>query len=1060
MLTIKRCAQVSYITLLFIFLFAPPLFAREKVAVTLFLNGEERGEFFVMLADDKDILMLADDIRGMGIKEAVSGKEAASETVIDEQHYISLRSLASFGITFELNEQESKLDIKAPADVFEESRINLERTAPKGTEYPKDNSAFLNYTLDLNMDEKRSLTQLGVPLEAGVRFRDYLLFSNFSYTHTKTDDTFVRLISQVVRDDRQSMRRYTLGDFNASTGELGGSVMLGGFNVSKNYSLNPYFLRYPGVNLSGVLSTSSDVELWVDNMLVSRQHLSPGEFIFQNIPATAGVGDASLVIRDSFGREERVAIPFYFSSTILKQGLHEYNYSVGAVRGNYGVESDDYVKPALLLTHRYGFFENLTAGARLEAEHGLASSGLSSSFLIKGIGFFDTAAGYSLKDDGARNREGGAYSLGYSYSRRTWGLNWRLSLRGYSRDYSNLSMNEVTAKTEFLSSIGYADRVLGSISLSYTQTNKYASDDLTKYSARYSRKIVGGLNFDVTASQTLTGKDTSYQVLSSLRYQFDKTTMGSVAYQQTDGVNDTTAMLQKTPDDDRGIGYRFLANKTDDTPAGYDGDISYYARYGIYTAKYNETNKTSGYQLRASGSVAAVGGETWLGQPIRDSFALVKVGNLEGLNVYQGGSPSDKTDANGETLITRIQSYDANKISVKEEDIPLGYNLASFTKHISPLYRSGSLVKFDVQKLQAISGNISIIDKNNKEEPAEFWRLTVKVGEETVGSPLITDGEFYLENIPAGKHAASIKKQELRCDFTLDIPESAESSINLGKIVCRKMSSGNAVDADEAAAAPAPSPEPAPLPVKKETAKINVTGKVRISERGVEKPARRWHFSASTKDRVIGMQLDKDGEFYLENILPGKYAATIRKEDKRCDFVLEIPAGEIEKNLGGIVCAMKAVPVFKRFFSVKVGAFRKREYADAEASQYRKKGYEVFIRHNKFYSVFAGKWTDKEKALAAANDIRNKENKDAYVPSIVFNEIYSVQVGAFRKKANADIEVSKYKQKGYEVFIYTDKLHQVMIGRFADKKDAQEMAERIKTKEKSDALVTTVIVKE
>ncbi|MBI5875134.1 MAG: fimbria/pilus outer membrane usher protein [Deltaproteobacteria bacterium] len=1055
----RRCAQVSYIALLFILLFAPPLFAREKIAVTLLLNGEERGEFFVMLADDKDILLLADDIRGMGIKEAVYGKEAVRETVIDEQHYISLRSLSSFGITFDLNERESTLNIKAPSDVFEENTIGLQRTEPKGTEYPKDNSAFLNYTFDLSGDEKLKFSQLSVPLEAGVRFRDYLLFSNVSYTRQTSDDNFIRLISQVIRDDRESMRRYTLGDFNASTGELGGGVMLGGFNVSKNYSLNPYFLRYPGVNLSGVVSTTSDVELWVDNMLVSKQRLSPGEFIFQNIPATSGVGEAALVIRDSFGKEERVVIPVYFSSTILKQGLHEYNYSAGIVRENYGSKSDDYAKPALLATHRYGFFENLTAGARLEATERLASSGLSSSFLIKGIGFFDTAVGYSVRDADGSSKEGSAYSLGYSYSRKTWGLNWRLSLRGYSRDYFNISMNEVTAKTEFLSSVGYADRVLGSISLSYAQTNKYDSDDLTKYSARYSRKIIGGLNFDISASRSIQGEDASYEVLSTLRYQFGKTTMGSVGYKNSDSAAEETAMLQKTPDDERGLGYRFLANKADDTPAGYDADISYYAKYGIYTGKYSEANHIGNYQLRTSGSIATVGGEVRMGQPIRDSFAVVKVGDLEGLNVYQGGSASDKTDTQGETLLTKIQSYDANKISIKEEDIPLGYSLASFTKHISPLYRSGSFVRFDIQKLQAISGNIFIIE-NNKEVPAEFWRLKVKVGEDVMGSPLVQEGEFYLENIPAGKYAASIKKGERQCDFTLEIPESSESNINMGKTICRKMSSGNAVDTDEAAA-PAPSPEPAPLPVKKGTAKINVTGKVRISERGIEKPAREWHFSASTKDRVVGMQLDKDGEFYMENILPGKYAATITKDDKRCIFEMKIPdSAETNVNIGALVCAIKPGPAGKRFFAVHVGAFKEKANADEETNLYKKKGYDAFIYKDTLYRVFVGRYADKKDVLAAAREIRIKENKGAYASSIVFKEIYSAQIGAFREKTNADEMTDKYRNKGYDVFIYTNKFHQVMIGRFAEESEASAMAAEIRDKEKIDAFATDIIVQE
>ena len=45
--------------------------------------------------------------------------------------------------------------------------------------------------------------------------------------------------------------------------------------------------------------------------------------------------------RDPFGREERVQSPFYFTDTVLREGLSEYSYNMGFSE-NFGAESNDY----------------------------------------------------------------------------------------------------------------------------------------------------------------------------------------------------------------------------------------------------------------------------------------------------------------------------------------------------------------------------------------------------------------------------------------------------------------------------------------------------------------------------------------------------------------------------------------------------------------------------------------------------------------------------------------------------------------------------------------------
>ncbi len=46
------------------------------------------------------------------------------------------------------------------------------------------------------------------------------------------------------------------------------------------------------------------------------------------------------------------------------------------------------------------------------------------------------------------------------------------------------------------------------------------------------------------------------------------------------------------------------------------------------------------------------------------------------------------------------------------------------------------------------------------------------------------DGEFYLENIPAGTYPARVYNNDLDCRFKLHIPESEETFVDLGEVYC------------------------------------------------------------------------------------------------------------------------------------------------------------------------------------------------------------------------------------------------------------------------------------
>ena len=57
---------------------------------------------------------------------------------------------------------------------------------------------------------------------------------------------------------------------------------------------------------------------------------------------------------------------YYASPRLLRAGLHDYSIEAGAVRENFGLAGNDYGRPLVVGTERYGFSDSLTGEIHAE----------------------------------------------------------------------------------------------------------------------------------------------------------------------------------------------------------------------------------------------------------------------------------------------------------------------------------------------------------------------------------------------------------------------------------------------------------------------------------------------------------------------------------------------------------------------------------------------------------------------------------------------------------------------------------------------------------------------
>ena len=383
---------------------ALPARGAESFYAKLLLNGQDKGEYLVRRQDDGDFLLREQDLKSVGVLLPVG-----EATVIEGEKYRPLLSLP--GMEYAFNEKSLALELTAASTLLPEQVFDFQPRRSRGVYYPKDTGGFFNYGLTYAAGNSFAFESLEVSGELGVRWSDYLFFSSSSYTRQPSEDRFVRQMTNVTYDVRPTMQRAIFGDFLVpSSGSFSSGLHLGGISFSKVYRIDPYFLYYPTARFSGEVSFPSSAEVYLDGVRIRTEKLSPGEYDFRNVWYFGGKRDVTVVIRDAFGREERITQPYYFTDTILSEGLHEYSYNLGFRREQFGEESNRYGPLAFSAFHNYGASDSLTVGFRGDGDKEFANLGPQASYRTTAAGQFSVSLAGSVEKG---NGTGGAAAFSH-----------------------------------------------------------------------------------------------------------------------------------------------------------------------------------------------------------------------------------------------------------------------------------------------------------------------------------------------------------------------------------------------------------------------------------------------------------------------------------------------------------------------------------------------------------------------------------------------------------------------------------------------------------------------
>ncbi|MGH8283886.1 MAG: fimbria/pilus outer membrane usher protein [Gammaproteobacteria bacterium] len=672
------------------------------------------------------------------------------------------------GLSYHVDPSTETLWITAPSGAFGGTIVDgLFQQNPQPQHSPL--GGFLNY--DFLGTRSTGLTSINGLFEAGL-FNDWgvgtssFIGQNINHAHSQ----WTRLDTVWTHDDPDNMTTLQLGDSITDGGMTGLAVRMGGIQYGTNFATRPYFVTFPLPTIGGQAALPSTVQLYVNGLLKQSQQVPPGPFSVPAVPVVTGPGTATLVVRDMLGREQVITSSFYASSNLLKSGLDDYSFSIGKLRENYGLESNDYDAFAATGDFRHGFTDAFTGELRAESSAGLQDASVGSSFAFTDAGVFNTALAASHSALG----QGALGLFGYQWQGQTFNAGTNIQLA--SPHFTELGYNGLPAPSkQITASLGAFMGRAGSASLAYLDQDSPLFGHSRLVTANYSVNVGHNGFFSANAFHTLSGGSNNGVILM-FSLPFGERSNVSVGVQRQNNVDQAFAQVQESLPAGTGSGYRVSTQLGPD--AVNQAEYDYQNNVGTYRVGALNTGGQTNYQAEAGGGLAFIGGGVFPSRQINGAFGLVEVPNIPNVTVYADNQPVGTTDKNGDALIPVMRPYQNNPVSLDAGSLPLSAQVNTVKLDAVPRYRSGVIVKFPISSTRGATLTIKLED--GKPLPAG---ATVQIVGRQQTFPVGLDGEVYLTGL-AAHNTLRASWDHQSCELNVSLPKTSDPLPDLGIFVC------------------------------------------------------------------------------------------------------------------------------------------------------------------------------------------------------------------------------------------------------------------------------------
>lgn len=602
------------------------------------------------------------------------------------------------GLRYTMDLRQLKLALTVPAEAFEATGMAL---AGRGDIPP--NAAppglYLNYDMFAIRGEAGTNSHGGlVETVAFSRWGSFmtgaLVRGNEGENRSVRTETFWR------QDFPDRMASLTIGDTLGSGGAGSRPVRFGGIRWGRDFSLAPGYITHPMPTLAGSAALPSSVDLLVNNQrVIAGRQMAAGPFTLSNIPVVNGEGELTLVVRDLRGVDTLVTQKYYGAPRLLAPGLADFSFEAGALRLNYGSESADYGDRFAASTYRRGLTSALTAEGRVELQPTRRAAGLELSGLLGTVALARVGAAWSRSEDtdSSATISGGRYLLGLERSSRrgSWALNWDYFGERF-RQFAAAS-TEPRPRTRFTAGGGLPLGHGMSLGISYARQTTWDGDDFSLAALNFSWALTSNLHLSAYVSKQLAPNKSWSGGLSLTLPLQPQTVLSSQGIRDTTGRRTMSAQASRSAPAGPGWGWRV---KTSDSPGQTaQGGVTLNTNQAQFSAESNAGQGTNAVRLGASGSLGWLQGVPFASRHIgQGAFAVVRVGDFEGVPVMRSHQAAALTERNGAAVVPGLLPYQKNLLTIDAALLPMSAEISQVQSTVTPYARSGVFVDIPVRR--------------------------------------------------------------------------------------------------------------------------------------------------------------------------------------------------------------------------------------------------------------------------------------------------------------------------------------------------------------------------
>lgn len=645
-----------------------------------------------------------------------------------------------------------------------------------------------------------------VNLRSGANAGAWRLRNTSYFQRSGSGSEWKTLQSWLERDIRSLRARVVAGE-TSSPGLVYDSFSFRGASLSTQDSMLPDSMQGYAPQISGVAVTNATVEIRQNGNLLYQTFVAPGEFVINDLYATATSGDIEITVREEDGTVRTWTQSFASPPVSVRKGALKYSVTAGEFGSRYYNREDTVAQRFGQAEFLYGVLSNTSLYTGLiAAEHYRSGMlGVGQGLGVLGAVSLDVTHAETQFDSG-KKQTGQSWRARYSKRFDTTGTSMTLAGYRYATDgyydfdeasnsfYTQSRQDRTVLKSRAQLSLSQNIGSLGSVSLSANQLEYWGGSDTRSRSITGSwSKTFGGVSVNLNQSQNkswrtgrtdnVTSVSVSLPLGKWLSGNGSSVRMNNSFTRSDTGASTLNSTLSGTALEGNNLSWSVSQARSEQASGNTSNSTSLSGtlRGGLGTVNLGYSNyygESQRLNWGAQGAVVVHPYGVTLSPPLSEgsSYALVRAPGAGSVKVKN--NTGLKTDARGYAVVPSMMAYRENSISLDTATLGEDVDLNEPVRKAVPTREALVLAEYDTRV-----GYRTLLTLLHNGQRVPFG-ATVSTGE---SQGIVDDnGQVYLSGVadkaelsvllPAGKRCTGMFKAERA---------EKRNGLMMAEVVCR-----------------------------------------------------------------------------------------------------------------------------------------------------------------------------------------------------------------------------------------------------------------------------------